>query len=168
LVLYARTGLVGFHADMAVPGFGHSWQAATAARQAELDRAGYAVLIAQPLVDRRLGDVRARRVDEHPERAAWFHDERIVGESREQIRPHWRSSLSADTADCRGRLRALGNVHRRREMFVPSPAVFRGHTATIDHSLFGLELGLHMTVVDPAVVLPAPSSAVPVPRLTMW
>jgi muramoyltetrapeptide carboxypeptidase len=36
LVLYARTGLVGFHADMAVPGFGHSWQAATAARQAEL------------------------------------------------------------------------------------------------------------------------------------
>jgi muramoyltetrapeptide carboxypeptidase len=37
LVLYARTGLVGFHADMAVPGFGHSWQAATAARQAELE-----------------------------------------------------------------------------------------------------------------------------------
>ena len=38
LVLYARTGLVGFHADMAVPGFGHSWQAATAARQAELEK----------------------------------------------------------------------------------------------------------------------------------
>jgi muramoyltetrapeptide carboxypeptidase len=37
LVLYARTGLVGFHADMAVPGFGHSWQAATTARQAELE-----------------------------------------------------------------------------------------------------------------------------------
>ena len=38
LVLYARTGLVGFHADMAVPGFGHSWQAATTARQAELEK----------------------------------------------------------------------------------------------------------------------------------
>jgi muramoyltetrapeptide carboxypeptidase len=38
LVLYARTGLVGFHADMAVPGFGHSWQGATAARQAELEK----------------------------------------------------------------------------------------------------------------------------------
>jgi muramoyltetrapeptide carboxypeptidase len=38
LVLYARTGLVGFHADMAVPGFGGSWQAATAARQAELEK----------------------------------------------------------------------------------------------------------------------------------
>jgi len=37
LVLYARTGLVGFHADMAVPGFGHSWPAATAMRQAELE-----------------------------------------------------------------------------------------------------------------------------------
>ena len=37
LVLYARTDLVGFHADMAVPGFGHSWQAAIAARQAELE-----------------------------------------------------------------------------------------------------------------------------------
>jgi muramoyltetrapeptide carboxypeptidase len=38
LVLYTRTCLVGFHADMAVPGFGHSWQAATAARQAELEK----------------------------------------------------------------------------------------------------------------------------------
>ncbi|WP_027346876.1 S66 peptidase family protein [Hamadaea tsunoensis] len=37
LVLYARTGLVGFHADMAVPGFGGHWQAAPAARQAELE-----------------------------------------------------------------------------------------------------------------------------------
>ncbi|WP_369184761.1 LD-carboxypeptidase [Streptomyces sp. Y1] len=36
LVLHARTGLVGFHADMAVPGFGGSWQSAPAARQAEL------------------------------------------------------------------------------------------------------------------------------------
>ncbi|MBR7839473.1 LD-carboxypeptidase [Actinospica durhamensis] len=38
LALYARTGLVGFHADMAVPGFGGSWPAAMAARQAELER----------------------------------------------------------------------------------------------------------------------------------
>ena len=38
LVLYARTGLVGFHADMAVPGFGGHWQAAPATRQAELER----------------------------------------------------------------------------------------------------------------------------------
>ncbi|WAL75431.1 LD-carboxypeptidase [Kitasatospora sp. YST-16] len=37
LVLHARTGLVGFHADMAVPGFGGSWPAAPAARQAELE-----------------------------------------------------------------------------------------------------------------------------------
>jgi muramoyltetrapeptide carboxypeptidase len=36
LVLYARTGLVGFHADMAVPGFGGSWQSASAARRADL------------------------------------------------------------------------------------------------------------------------------------
>lgn len=38
LVLYARTGLVGFHADMAVPGFGGHWQAAPATRQAELEK----------------------------------------------------------------------------------------------------------------------------------
>ncbi|TDC83288.1 LD-carboxypeptidase [Micromonospora sp. KC606] len=38
LVLYARTGLVGFHADMAVPGFGEHWQAAAATRQAELEK----------------------------------------------------------------------------------------------------------------------------------
>ncbi|MGW1513545.1 S66 peptidase family protein [Streptomyces sp. NPDC002394] len=38
LVLHARTGLVGFHADMAVPGFGGHWQSAPAARQAELEK----------------------------------------------------------------------------------------------------------------------------------
>jgi hypothetical protein len=43
-----------------------------------------------------------------------------------------------------------------------------GQTAAIDHWLLVLELGVHITVVDPAVVLPAPSRAVPVPRLTMW
>ncbi len=37
LVLHARTGLVGFHADMAVPGFGGHWQTAPAARRAELE-----------------------------------------------------------------------------------------------------------------------------------
>lgn len=37
LVLYARTGLVGFHADMAVPGFGGNWQDAPAARRTELE-----------------------------------------------------------------------------------------------------------------------------------
>ncbi|MFJ4844459.1 LD-carboxypeptidase [Streptomyces sp. NPDC088733] len=36
LVLHARTGLVGFHADMAVPGFGGHWQSAPMARRAEL------------------------------------------------------------------------------------------------------------------------------------
>ncbi|WP_194915083.1 S66 peptidase family protein [Catenulispora rubra] len=44
LVLYARTGLVGFHADMAVPGFGGHWQSATAARQAELEKLYFALL----------------------------------------------------------------------------------------------------------------------------
>jgi muramoyltetrapeptide carboxypeptidase len=38
LVLYARTGLVGFHADMATPGFGGHWQTAPATRQAELEK----------------------------------------------------------------------------------------------------------------------------------
>ncbi|GGU25671.1 muramoyltetrapeptide carboxypeptidase [Lentzea flava] len=38
LVLYARAGLVGFHADMAVPGFGGHWQSAPAARRAELEK----------------------------------------------------------------------------------------------------------------------------------
>ncbi|MFJ8442724.1 S66 peptidase family protein [Kitasatospora griseola] len=37
LVLHARTGLVGFHADMAVPGFGGHWRSAPAARRAELE-----------------------------------------------------------------------------------------------------------------------------------
>ncbi|WP_328952638.1 LD-carboxypeptidase [Kitasatospora purpeofusca] len=34
LALHARTGLVGFHPDMAVPGFGGHWQSAPTARQA--------------------------------------------------------------------------------------------------------------------------------------
>ncbi|MFI6464162.1 LD-carboxypeptidase [Streptomyces sp. NPDC050528] len=38
LVLYARTGLVGFHADVATPGLGGHWQAVPAARRAELER----------------------------------------------------------------------------------------------------------------------------------
>ena len=37
LVLYARTGLVGFHTDVATPGLGGAWQRATAARRAELE-----------------------------------------------------------------------------------------------------------------------------------
>ncbi len=37
LVLYARTGLIGFHADMAVPGFGGHWRSAPVARQLELE-----------------------------------------------------------------------------------------------------------------------------------
>ncbi|MGW1786483.1 S66 peptidase family protein [Streptomyces sp. NPDC002143] len=38
LVLYARTGLVGFHTDLATPGLGGHWQAAPAARRAELEK----------------------------------------------------------------------------------------------------------------------------------
>ena len=38
LVLYARAGLVGFHADMAVPGFGGHWQTVPATRREELER----------------------------------------------------------------------------------------------------------------------------------
>lgn len=38
LVLYARTGLVGFHADVATPGLDGHWQAAPAARQAVLEK----------------------------------------------------------------------------------------------------------------------------------
>ena len=38
LVLYARTGLVGFHADMATPGFGGNWQSAPTSRRVELER----------------------------------------------------------------------------------------------------------------------------------
>jgi muramoyltetrapeptide carboxypeptidase len=37
-VLYARAGLVGFHADLATPGLGGAWQAAPAARRAELEK----------------------------------------------------------------------------------------------------------------------------------
>lgn len=37
LVFYARTGLVGFHTDLATPGLGGHWQRATAARRAELE-----------------------------------------------------------------------------------------------------------------------------------
>ncbi|MBB4752637.1 S66 peptidase family protein [Actinoplanes lobatus] len=37
LVLHARTGLVGFHADMATPGFGGHWQTAPPSRRAELE-----------------------------------------------------------------------------------------------------------------------------------
>ncbi|WP_211291060.1 S66 peptidase family protein [Kineococcus xinjiangensis] len=37
LVLYARTGLVGFHADLATPGLGGAWRAAPAARRAQLE-----------------------------------------------------------------------------------------------------------------------------------
>jgi len=38
LVLHARTGLVGFHADLATPGLGGHWQAAPATRRAELEQ----------------------------------------------------------------------------------------------------------------------------------
>jgi muramoyltetrapeptide carboxypeptidase len=44
LVLYARTGLVGFHADMAVPGFGGHWQTAPATRRAELEKLYFSLL----------------------------------------------------------------------------------------------------------------------------
>jgi len=37
LVLHARTGLVGFHADLATPGLGGAWQRVPAARRAELE-----------------------------------------------------------------------------------------------------------------------------------
>ncbi|MEV6605262.1 S66 peptidase family protein [Kutzneria sp. NPDC051319] len=36
LVLYGRTGLVGFHADLATPGLGGHWQRVPAARRSEL------------------------------------------------------------------------------------------------------------------------------------
>lgn len=38
LVLYARTGLVGFHAELATPGLGGAWQTVPAARREELER----------------------------------------------------------------------------------------------------------------------------------
>lgn len=37
LVLHARTGLIGFHADLATPGLGSHWQTASAPRRAELE-----------------------------------------------------------------------------------------------------------------------------------
>ncbi|GAA4974961.1 S66 peptidase family protein [Actinoplanes utahensis] len=47
LALYARTGLAGFHADMAVPGFGGHWRTAPPARHAEL-RDLYVRLLTDP------------------------------------------------------------------------------------------------------------------------
>ncbi|GAA3336211.1 LD-carboxypeptidase [Amorphoplanes nipponensis] len=47
LVLYARTGLVGFHADLATPGLGGAWPAVPAARRAELERL-YSALLSSP------------------------------------------------------------------------------------------------------------------------
>ncbi|WP_433303791.1 S66 peptidase family protein [Actinoplanes sp. CA-030573] len=44
LVLYARTGLVGFHADLATPGLGGAWATVPAARRAELERLYVALL----------------------------------------------------------------------------------------------------------------------------
>ncbi|MFD7713931.1 LD-carboxypeptidase [Streptomyces sp. NPDC059786] len=44
LVLYAHTGLVGFHADLATPGFGGHWQRASVARREELGKL-YATLL---------------------------------------------------------------------------------------------------------------------------
>lgn len=38
LVLFSRTGLVGFHADLATPGLGGMWQTAPAARRAVLEK----------------------------------------------------------------------------------------------------------------------------------
>ncbi|NAZ84376.1 LD-carboxypeptidase [Kineococcus sp. R8] len=47
LVLFARTGLVGFHADLATPGLGGAWARASAARRAELADL-YARLLTRP------------------------------------------------------------------------------------------------------------------------
>lgn len=44
LVLHARTGLVGFHADLATPGLGGHWQTAPAVRRAELEKLYWALL----------------------------------------------------------------------------------------------------------------------------
>ena len=48
------------------------------------------------------------------------------------------------------------------------PRGCRGQTAVIVYSLLVLPLTAHMSVAEPVVVLPMPSRAVPVPRLTMW
>ncbi|MGH4031795.1 S66 peptidase family protein [Actinomycetota bacterium Odt1-20B] len=47
LVLHARTGLVGFHADLATPGLGGAWQAAPPARRTELEQL-YTTLLTDP------------------------------------------------------------------------------------------------------------------------
>ncbi|GAA3286456.1 LD-carboxypeptidase [Dactylosporangium vinaceum] len=47
LALYGRTGLVGFHADLATPGLGAAWAAAPAGRRAELERL-YRKLLTDP------------------------------------------------------------------------------------------------------------------------
>ncbi|GAA0496870.1 peptidase S66 [Paractinoplanes deccanensis] len=44
LVLHARTGLVGFHADLATPGLGGAWQRAAPARREQLERLYRALL----------------------------------------------------------------------------------------------------------------------------
>ncbi|MFF1294757.1 MULTISPECIES: LD-carboxypeptidase [unclassified Streptomyces] len=44
LVLYARTGLVGFHTDLATPGLGGHWQRAPAARSTELEKLYWTLL----------------------------------------------------------------------------------------------------------------------------
>jgi hypothetical protein len=41
-------------------------------------------------------------------------------------------------------------------------------TPVMVHSLLVLEFGVHITAVEPTVVLPLPSRAVPVPRLMIW
>src|SRR5262249_5525910 len=48
------------------------------------------------------------------------------------------------------------------------PARRMGHAAVIVHWLLVLLFGAHMTVVEPMVVLPAPSRAVAGPRLVVW
>jgi hypothetical protein len=40
--------------------------------------------------------------------------------------------------------------------------------AVMVHWLLVLELGAHITAAEPFAVLPAPSRAVPVPRLMIW
>src|SRR4051812_37157091 len=42
------------------------------------------------------------------------------------------------------------------------------HTPVVVHWLLVLVLGVHMATVEPAVLLPMPSRAVPVPRLMIW
>jgi hypothetical protein len=42
------------------------------------------------------------------------------------------------------------------------------HTAVMIHWLLVLAFGVHICTAEPTVVVPAPSSAVPVPRLMIW